>query len=68
MDDLDQVRAERDALLRDRLLLAFLVVAIADHSYDEAWHRLEQHGYTYDWANRVLDATDQLPPDVDLPQ
>jgi hypothetical protein len=38
MDDINQLRAERDALLRDRLLLAFLVVAIADHSYDEAWH------------------------------
>ena len=44
----DHMRAERDALLRDRLLLAFLVVAIPEHSYDEAWHRLEQHGYTYD--------------------
>jgi hypothetical protein len=65
MDDLDQVRAERDALLRDRLRLAFLVVAIADHSYDEARHSLQQHGYTYDWAKRVLDATDRLPPSGD---
>jgi len=65
MDDLDQVRAQRDALLRDRLLLAFLVVPLADHSYDETWHRLEQHGYTYDWANRVVDAAERLPPGPD---